>query len=100
MRSDKNVSAHAHKPRFSDGRRHGNLHHWNGQRMSLQQGTSHTSLEWTDGDDWAGSFPYFEERSFPWSPPTMEDCPTLQNGQMDVPPAGNLPYFNEMDRWR
>ena len=80
---------------------HGSLHHhWNGQRMSLQQGTSHTSLEWTDGDDWAGSFPYFEERSFPWSPPTMEDCPTLQNGQMDVPPAGNLPYFNEMDRWR
>ena len=42
---------------------HGSLHHhWNGQRMSLQQGTSHTSLEWTDGDDWAGSFPYFEEK--------------------------------------
>ena len=35
-------------------------------------------------------------------PPTMEDCPTLslQNGQMDVPPAGSFPYFNGMDRWR
>ena len=33
--------------------------------MSLQQGTSHTSMKWTDGDNWAGSFPYFRKYRLP-----------------------------------
>ena len=101
--SRKRSTAHA-QPRFSDDdvivrssasswEIHGSLNHWNGQRMSLQQGVSHTSLEWTDGNDWAGSFPYFGKVYHHHL--CLRDL--LQKGQTDVPPAGNFPYFNEMD---
>ena len=43
------------------------------------------SLEWTDGRSLRWQLPIlWRIESFPWSPP-VEDCPTLQNGQMDVP---------------
>ena len=78
---------------FWCGRSHRRPNHWNGQRMSLQQGVSHTPVEWTDGNAWAGSFPYFGRKKLSMvPPPPVEYCPTLQNGQMDVPPAGTLEW--------
>ena len=73
--------------------------------MSLQQGVSHSSLEWTDGNDWAGSFPYFGIKKRKEASMVLPYCGRFpyslslspQNGQMDVPPAGSFPYFNGMD---
>ena len=92
------------------GRKHGSPNHWNGQRMTLQQGVSHTPLEWTDGNAWAGSFPYFEERNFPWSPllwkiallSKMDRWMSLQQGVSHTPMewtdgktwAGSFSFFN------
>ena len=51
--------------------------------MSLQQGVSHTSMEWTDGDAWAGSFPYFREMK----PSMHSQVEKMYNSHMPRPDA-------------
>ena len=86
----------ANLTRFSDGRRHGNLHHWNGQMDVSPAGTSHTlwsGVEWTDGTSWAGSFPYFGDKAYSKMDRWMslqQGLPilyfsSLWNGQMEHP---------------
>ena len=79
---------------------HGSLNHWNGQRMSLQQGVSHTSLEWTDGNSRAGSFPYFGDKAYS----KMDRWMSFQQGASHTSVewtdgdawAGSFPYFRWM----
>ena len=63
---------------------------------------SHTSLEWTDGNTLAGSFPYFGRKIKP-SPKWTDGCPSsreVSHTSMEWTDgdalAGSFPYFREM----
>ena len=65
--------------------------------MTLQQGISHTLMEWSDKIYPSWQLPILWKEAFHGPLPPVEDC-LLLNGQMDGSPAGNFrladpPFF-------